>query len=310
MTGNLRHKRIIRSIVVATATTIFSLFAATVGTYAWFSASAQVTVTGQLIKVSAPLGGCEIESVQLLKFDYGTVTAGDTTYIDYLQPENGDVNRYAYNDSTNTFGSLNSSDVWVSVDAMNPYDPVDRIISQYSYKDLNCNAVYEVAFTSSGLAETYLQLLANRLTSKTKTGNQIFLTDCVDFDIFTENDLLDSNPLFVNPEDANDNHNYYPAYFEDRSRVMSADEKLYYKVSYLASLKATHPNFYGTRPKPNSINVASNVPVTFSEGTPLKFYINVNYAPSQADPYMKDIYLANIRAIYDYSFTFQFTEAN
>ena len=270
-------------------------------------ASATLTVSNMFVKMAVPDSGCTIESIQLIKFDYNIATTGGFDYIDYLHPEDGTVNRYGYNETENSFGEeVNST--WVSVDAMNSYDPVERIISTLPFKDMNYNAIYEIAFSSSGMASRYMQLYANRLTDKTKQSGEIYLTDCVDFDVFTEGDLDDDNPLFVNPLDAEDTKMYYPSYFEDKSRVLSANEKIFYKVSYLSSLKATHPHFYDTNPKPTSITVGDNVPSTFDDNAPTKFYINVNYAPSKADPFMKDISLSNILAVYDYSFSFLFTE--
>lgn len=302
------HRRIVRKIVVATTSTIFSLFAATTATVAWFAANSTVGASQMFVKMEAPNGGCEIDHIQLLKFDYNVVNIGGQEQVDYWNPEDGTVNRYNYSEEHDSFGKMVGS-TWERVYAMNSYDPVDKYVTQFAFKDRNYNAVYEIAFQSTDMATRFMQLYAERNSDKTKENHEIYLTDCIDFDVYCVDDLDDDNPLFVNPEDATDLHNYYPAYIEDRSTVLSADEEIFYKVSYLSSLEASHPHFYNTNPKPSSIMVGKNVPVDFSDDSLTTFYINVNYAPSKADLYLKDILLSNILAIYDYSFNFLFTEA-
>lgn len=301
------HKRIIGKIVVATTSTIFSLFAATTATMAWFAANSTVNAGGMFVKLQAPNGGCEIDHVQLIKFDYHVTNVGGQEQVDYWNPQDGVVARYNYSEEYSSFGKMVNS-TWQRVYAMNSYDPVDKYVTQFSFKDRNYNAVYEISFTSSDMAARFMQLYAERDVKKAKHNHEIYLTDCVDFDVFSYADLDDDNPLFVNPEDANDNKNYYPSYIADRNTVLSTDAEIFYKVSYLASLKNSHPHFYDTNPKPTSIMVGENVPVDFSIQALTTFYINVNYAPTKADVYVKDILLSNILAIYDYSFNFLFTE--
>lgn len=299
------HKKVIGRIVVATTSTIFSLFAATTATMAWFAANSTVSASGAFVQMQAPNGGCEIESISLLKFDYNITTVAGHEQVDYFNPQDGSVNKYEYNDEEESFGKTVNSN-WVSVDAMNSYDPVDKYVTGFSFKDRNYNAVYQITFQSINMTTRFMQLSANRLTDKVPGNHQILLTDCVDFDVFSPDDLDDDNPLFVNPNDAQDDRNYYPAYI-DRSTNLTENEKNFYKVSYLASLKATHPHFYDTNPKPTSLTVGSNVPVDFTSNS-VTFFINVNYCQEKVDPYMTDIALNNILAIYDYSFNFLFTE--
>ena len=350
-------------IVAATMVAVFSLFSAVVGTYAWFNSSSSVTVTGGNFEVYVA-GSCELDNVRLIKFDYGTTTYGSFETIDWLTPETGHVNSYDYDHDLHSFG----------VDAMNPYDPVDRVVRGTSLKDLNCNAVYEVTFTSNDSGTTYFELSSTIFSVIKDNVQDILLSDCVDIDIFYEDDLLDNNPLFIVEDDdgttsVNEYNDlvYYPSYklstnnkyytwngsswnqtdeaptgggYTDRGTINYpeylpetpstgdyyhvlktplvlgddaseiADAKLYYKISYLSSLKAAnaHSHFYGN-PKSNSIDIVEDEAITFTEGVPVKFYINVNYAPSIADTFMRDIYLNDITAKYDYSFKFEFLKS-
>ena len=100
---------------------------------------------------------------------------------------------------------------------------------------------------------------------------------------------------------------YYPTYIDEEDRgdySFSGYDEIYYKVSYLASLKASHANFYKTKPKPNQIAIhdPENIQtINFVDGL-AKFYINVNYAPKQLEKYSKQLINGNINAIYDYEF--------
>ena len=99
---------------------------------------------------------------------------------------------------------------------------------------------------------------------------------------------------------------YYPSY---KTSGLTADEEIYYKFSYISSLEASHSNFYSSNPKPNTISLARNQVVQFANINDLNtIYINVNYAASQADVYIREIY-NTIRAIYDFVFDFQFLES-
>ena len=350
-------------IFAATAVTIFTLASSFSATIAWFQAALTKTVTAGNFEI-ASTGSCGLDSVRLIKFDYSTTTYGSLTTIDWLTPETGHVNSYDYNYETHGFG----------VDAMNPYDPVEKVIRKTSLKDLNCNAVYEVTFVGFDVGTTYFELSSSIFSVIKDKNDDILLSDCVDIDIFYEDDLDVDDSRYHAEDDVGtalineaDDYLYYPShkttknnhfykwngsswdetandpagegntylgtvnYVEylpetpsvgDYYKVLKnkvalgdtaeeiANAEIYYRISYLSSLIAenNHKHFYGS-PKSNSIDIVEDKAITFADGVPVKFYINVNYAPSIADKYMKDIYLQDIAAKYDYGFKFDFLEA-
>lgn len=290
-------------IVAATAVTIFSLLSLFSGVFAWFVAAAKQNTSQDHFQVTTLK--VDIDSIGLYKFEYGKTTVGTIDIVDYLTPETGTVEKYGYNETEGTFGYEDGDD-WVDVDVMNLYDPVDQIISHHSLKDMNCNVVFEVSFSSDYFSSSYANVMSARLTSKTKGRNQIFLTDCADFDVFTETDLADSNPLFSDGE--GDDHLYYPSYINHRT-AMVEPSKTYYKCSYLSSIppcSTNHTHYYGGQNKPESIVLATNKSVTFVDGE-VKLYINVNYAPNELAKYASDIYTHNILAVYDFTLEFSFS---
>lgn len=178
-------------IVAATATAVFSLASVFTVTYAWFYSQGSVTAAGMQISVKVS-GSAELASLKLVKFDYFSETIGTMEVFDYLDPSRGTVNEYYYNkdynDGAGSFG-YDQNDTFVPVNStMNVYDPVDRIIRGGDLSSLNCNAIYEVSFTSN-METSYLQLFANLLTDKTTGNNQILLSDCADFDVYYEDDF-------------------------------------------------------------------------------------------------------------------------
>ena len=348
-------------IIGATATAVFSLASVFAGTYAWFSSNSSVTASGFSIS-AATSDNYQLNSVRLIKFDYSTTTYGSFTSIDWLTPETGQVNSYDYDYESHSF----------DVDAMNPYDPVDRVVRGTSLKDLNCNAVYEISITGPDSGTVYFELTSSLFDVIKEHREDVLLSDYVDIDVFYEDDLDDDNELFITRDSAEtpsfNEYNdllYYPSYkittinkyytwngvswdktdsapqgaeYTDRGTVVYEqylpdsstavensyykvlgktidlgddedeikDAKIYYKISYLSSLisEDSHNHFYGN-PKANQITIAENKQITFN-GEPIKFYINVNYAPSNADKCMRDIYLRDISAVYDYNFEFSF----
>ena len=247
------------------------------------------TVSGGEFTV-VTVDGCDVRDVQLIKFNYAPSIEGSG--LDYLRPVRGDVNRYEYqNDS---FGEEVASE-WVSVSVMNLYDPVDVIVRNLDLSDLNCNAVYEVEFESGELTNCTMNMTAQRILDVVLADGQIALTDCIDFNVFTEAELDAVTTKAL----------YYPDYKDPENDNLTSDEEIYYKTSYLASIAALKPHFYGNVSKPEFISVATSKSATFTTSR-LKIYVNVNYAPLQLKKYMKDIYNGNITAVYDYYFDFSF----
>ena len=178
-------------IVGATSAAVFSLATVFTATYAWFSLNSQVSATGMSVSVGVT-GSAEMTSLDLIKFDYDVETIGTMQVYDYLNPSTGDVNQYyydkEYNNGAGAFGYDDNGDFVAIETTMNIYDPVDRIIRGGDLNGLNCNAIYQVSF-SSNMSSSYMQLFVNRLTDKSPSENQILLSDCVDFDVFYETDL-------------------------------------------------------------------------------------------------------------------------
>lgn len=306
------------TLVAASTVAIFSLAAVCGGAYAWFSLS----ITSQIAASSFAVvnsGVCDLEGIELYKFNYHSETygTGDNTFIavDYLNPETGEVGHYNYNKEEGSFGYEESSE-WVEVSAMNTYDPVELKLFASHLIDLHCNAIYKFTLSSPDLTDVSFSATVNKLTDKIKEEEDLFLTSCVDFDIFYESDLSDSNPAFIReddpstPEDEYDDKLYYPSYI-DKSETMSAEEAIYYKLSYLASLNATHEHFYGSASTELSLDSHKALSFTYDSVTQkyyLDFYINVDYAPSQLEYAQNLIYLGDIKAIYDFMFYFDVAE--
>ena len=311
------NKKVRKSIVTATAATIFSLATAMVGTYAWFASSTSVTTTGMQVTVVAS-GSCDLDNVKVIKFDYDQQRIGGMDYFDYLSPEKGKVSEYeySYREGENSFGYYGSAkrfyqwngsswvasddkpltgtkkgevekrsnlpvsgdvgdyyyayadecamyfqwngDEWVvsedapaegtsggnltnysdlpstpttgyyyrvtygswnKINAMNVYDPVDKVVRNSSLRDLNCNAIYEVEFTSPSYSSLDLDLVASTFDVGALGEYDILLSDCIDIDVFTDADLRDDNQLFYLPnrgstinDNEYDDKAYYPSY--------------------------------------------------------------------------------------------------
>ena len=178
-------------IVGATATAIFSLASVFTGTFAWFALNSSVTATGMRIGVEVT-GSASLNTLELIKFDYDYDTIGNMKVYDYLNPSTGGVNKYLYdedyNDGEGAFGYDDNGTFTPIETIMNVYDPVDRIIRGGDLVGLNCNAIYAATFTSN-MTTAYLQLFADRLLEKIPVDNQILLSDCVDIDVYYEQDL-------------------------------------------------------------------------------------------------------------------------
>lgn len=293
-------------IIAACSVAIFSLATAMGGAYAWFTLMMkQESEIDPFVVVNT--GTCDLFSVELIKFNYHTTSYGEGddafTVIDYLNPELGEVRMYDYNEEEGTFGYYDN-ETWVAVDMMNVFDPVDMVIYNETLRDLNCNALYKFTVSSNDFTDINLQAAVAKVVGKEKLPNELFLSTCVDFDIFFESDLDDDNPLFI---DGLDTKLYYPSYI-DKSESMGETEAIYHKLSYLSSLRATHPHFYGGSDNEISIG-GSDLEFVYSETAHTKllsFYVNVNYAPSQLESAMTKIYKENIKAVFDFTMKFYF----
>ena len=151
---------------------------------------------------------------------------------------------------------------------------------------------------SGAFDTTNLSVDALLKTGITINSNEMLFSDCVDFDVYFDSDLSDTNPLFYD-ETSGQYDKYYPTYKD----TLSALEKDYHKISYLSSLVAqnAHKNFYSTNPKSSSIQLKQSEIAMDSSGN-FKIYINANYAPKQLESLSRDLYLNNIQAIYDFGF--------
>ena len=295
-----RSKKVKRNIILATCSAIFSLGVTFTGAIAWFLSSTSMGYSASKFEVTS-VGGAQIKNVQLIKFEYGLdAFTGD---YDYLDPTKGSVKRYQFNEEEGYFGETIEG-VFHKVDVMNVYDPVTKVIQGDSFRlfDMNCNAIYELTFEAEEAKLYSLDVFSNRLTSKTKQEDEIFLTDCVDFDVFYQEDVEatigtdgDGKPL------------YYPTYI-NKETVLTDEEELYYRLSYWSSEAATHSHFYvNSGDKPTKITMDDDVAVDLrGETDPITFkvYVNANYAHALMDKYLKVLYSNSIRAVYDFNFEF------
>lgn len=328
MKGYSNKTRTRLKIIGATATAIFSLASVFTGTYAWFALSNSVTATGMQISV-ATQKGTKIDKVRLIKFDYAPDGIGG---FDYLNPYTGSVNAYDFNEVEGTFGyfvstpgtgnysyangeytkedTYNYDYTWNVIDSMNVYDPVEKVIrgNSFDLRTLNCNVIYEITFSSSLFGDFYIQSSSFRNLNKTKRDSEIFLTSCIDFDAFYIDDISAS----ISSE--NGKPLYYPSYiaYDAENPYLGGSEgsidEIYYRLSYWASTKNSHANFYSTNPMPTSISIDSNEPMSFVDSSDTyTIYINANYAPDRLTDYVKKIYSGNVTAVYDYNFSFDFS---
>ena len=209
----------------------------------------------------------------------------------YLVDNNGYSYTIAQNPSDESIGSYyevtsTGNDAgWVAVNAMNVYDPIEKIIrgNTFTLSELHCNAVYEVVLTSPDLTSNCnLSITAKTFTPTGKTEDDILLSDCVDFDVF-----------FVSDLQAGDD----------------TDEEVYNRISTLSDDIDPHRNFYSAVSKPQTLSLLTSAQesrVFSTGGDSIIVYVNVNYAPSEIDKYAKKIqsFSENIIALYDFTIEF------
>ena len=80
---------------------------------------------------------------------------------------------------------------------------------------MNCNAVYEVEISSNDFNDAYLNASAFKTTPQSVGNNDILLSTCTDYDLFTEAELVDfiNNGANWNPNlyDNSGEPKYYPS---------------------------------------------------------------------------------------------------
>ena len=301
-------------IIAACSVAVFTLLTVLGGVYSWFTLTMTQQVDSTQFAV-VNLGSCDLYSIDLFKFEYSTITHGTGpgafTVTDYLTPELGKVNKYSYNKELRQFGYDDGS--WHQVSMMTIYDPVDHLVLGDKLKDMNCNCIYKFVISSDDLTDVYFDATVNKLVDMVIPDDKLALSSCADFDLYYEEDLLDSNPLYTVGDDE---HAYYPYYIEydpdPEAENLDENEEIYYKISYLSSLKSSYPHFYGSADtevvlsEPNKQRTFTLDPV--SGKNVITVYVNVNYAPSELEDTMTRVYLDDITAICDFYFKFYFTE--
>ena len=296
--------------MLATGTLVFVLFASMGGTIAWFMS--QTDAAAQASQFQVMNRNASIKSVRLIKFVFPDDGIGG---LDYTRPnKSGDNNYYVkgfyydFEGESPSFGET-VDDEWVKVDVMNLYDPLETFIQGTPLIDFNSNAIFEVTFSSNeftSLAD--LRAAAVKLNDRSPEEDETLLSTCVDFDIYTPEDLAETgtteNPLY--DEDAETYTKYIPSYL---TRELTELEKIYYKISYLSSLEASHVNFYEDDTSRIAV-IGDQVGIDFvepAEEEPYEAvaYINVNYAPEELKQFREAVTSDHrIRAIYDYFFSF------
>ena len=290
----------VRKIVVSLTMIIFTLASGITGAYAWFVSKMSLSMTASMFSVTSI--DATISSVTLYKFNYLPDGAGS---YEYLFPEWGWVGSYAYDDSEGRkcFGEVvhneqTGEDEWVPVTTMNLYDPLNGFITGHGLLGLNCNAIFKIVLHSSGLANSSVDInvqAASIQSSKSKEDDEIWLSSCVDFDMFLPSALNDERLV------TDGYKNYLPdeseKYLPQDTEFDHPYEEEYYKISYLASLNETHSHFYGGSDPKVTIGRTT---VNFVNGY-ATLYVNVNYAPSQLTSYEHTVMPDEIvKAVYDF----------
>ena len=304
-----KSKTALRTIVLATGTLVFVLFASMGGTIAWFMS--QMDQQAEISQFQVMNRNAEIKSVRLIKFVYPDDGIGG---LDYNRPnKDGDnnyyVKNYGYDFATHHEFGETVAGVWTPVEVMNLYDPLETEIQGTPLIDFNTNAIFEVTFSSSDFSGlTNLRTTGIKRPNIVPGENETLLTGCVDFDIYTPADLAEtgttSNPLYDEDEEAYTK--YIPSYL---TRELTAIEKVYYKIAYLSSLESGHANFYENEGE-RAITIGDEMNIDFqapalNEPCEATVYINVNYAPSRLTQFRDAVTNDNrITALIDYYLSF------
>lgn len=268
----------------ATATAVFSLASVFSATMAWFASNNSVTAEG--MAVTAVDDSVIIDDITLCKFSY-PVSDGETIY---LNPSEGSVDTYSFVEGE---GHNRFEDDEGNPQTMNLFDPV-LIELGTDLRDLYCDTIYIV--TISANRETAgLQVFADLLSKSRVNDTDLFLSDCVDFDIYTTSDL-----------EAVTGKGYYPSHIKNvEETTLTGYDEIFYKIAYLSSTTNNHAHFYGNGQKPDRINIHDPVnlkTLNFVDNT-TTFYIHMNYAPSQLERYAASLANGNRTGIFDYTFT-------
>ncbi|MDY6391610.1 MAG: hypothetical protein SPL80_02090 [Bacilli bacterium] len=188
--------------VLATGSVIFSLATAFTGTYAWFRSSRNFETHSESFTVADPGSNYEIDYINLYKFNYAQYDSGSG--LEYLFPEKGAVNKYLRTEE-DTF--LDVDDNETVADVMNLYDPLQKIISGDSFhiSELNTNSIYRVVLsTTTPVASADVSVssfLRIPRAEREDEGLTYYLSDYVDFDVFTQSEI-----------DSIDGEEWYPEY--------------------------------------------------------------------------------------------------
>ena len=284
-------------IIAACSVAIFSLLAVCGGVYSWFTIQLQQALDPTNFAV-INLGTCDLYSIELYKFNYYVHHYGTSEVVDYFNPETGEVAKYGYDKTRCQFGYM-ESEIWHPVSMMNVYDPVELQLFNYTVKDLNCNAVYKFTISTINMNKVTMDSTVSKILDKVKEDNELYLSNCTDFDLFMESDL-----------EALTDKSYYPDYI-DQSETLTEEETIYYKISYLSSLidEDEHANLYSPAATTSSLTNTISTEFIYEPGEDTGFltvYVNVNYAPGQLEDTMYRIYQENIRAVCDFNFQFYF----
>lgn len=290
----MKLKRLALSIVYI----VFSVASAVTGTFAWFSSNSTVSAGGMNVAIVNETSS-ELVDLSLYKFEYPDIDMGNgLTRKNYLSPENGDVLKYSYNKDESSFGTYDNESNFTAVNTkMNVYDPLEALISDSSLVTMNANVIYEAKIHFFDLLTADLNITAS-IYNKVIQKGKIKASDCIEFDVYFDSDLS-SDALITSGI-----KNYYPS-FIDQNETMSATEEIYYKLSYLSSIKTEEQHM-------NLFDATVDDKIQLYRGTKdldlngeITIYINANYCESKLSKYAQTIRDNNIDVVRNYRFLFE-----